>query len=59
MTNKMPKLETIDTAPLEKAMSELEQALEMLKRINYELDQGPPEVHPDEPTDYESMTHGY
>jgi hypothetical protein len=40
-------------------MADLEDALAKLKAGQYSRGQGPAEIDPNEPDDYESKTHGY
>tara|TARA_R110001606_G_scaffold69853_1_gene159772 strand:+ start:3931 stop:4113 length:183 start_codon:yes stop_codon:yes gene_type:complete len=55
----IPEIPPIDTTELKQAMADLEDALAKLKAGQYAREQGPPEIDPNEPNDYESKTHGY
>lgn len=56
---KFPELKEIDTTELEKAIKSLNKCIESLRAAQYVMEQLPPEFDPNEPSDYESKTHGY
>ena len=49
----------IDTGEIDEVVKELGEAVALLRANQYASEQGPPEEHPEAPTDYESVTHGY